>query len=120
MNSTLRPTCVNPGCGKPAMLDRGRYRVHCSHCQSASWGRWPHREGVTPFKQGRCSNESGHLGWPCPVDWDRAREHGLRVVTEIDHRDGCHTNNDPDNLQELCSICHREKSRRSGDHNRFR
>ena len=120
MIPTIRPTCVNPGCGRPAMLDRGRYRVHCSHCQRASWGGQPHREGVTPFKQGRCSNDQGRLGWPCPINWDLAQAHALRIATEIDHINGDPQDNRRENLQELCPICHREKGRRAGDYDRTR
>ena len=35
---------------------------------------------------------------------------------DIDHMDGDHTNNAPDNLQTLCANCHRLKTHLSEDH----
>ena len=60
-----RPTCINPGCGKPVTFThkdengKRRWRIHCSHCQRASYGKHPHAEGVTPYKTGKCSNIDG-------------------------------------------------------------
>jgi hypothetical protein len=38
-------------------------------------------------------------------------------MTEIDHIDGDHTNNNHDNLDELCPMCHKIKGQMSGDYN---
>lgn len=120
-----RPTCINHGCDQPAMVNRidkqgnTRWRIHCSHCQPASYGKWPHREGVTPFKTGRCSNVDSHLGFKCPVKWTKIPK-DAKGMTEIDHRDGDSSNNHPENLDELCPICHKIKGQRSGDYNGFR
>ena len=38
-----------------------------------------------------------------------------KVVLDVDHIDGDHTNNDPSNLQTLCANCHRIKTVVSGD-----
>jgi len=120
MNNT-RPTCINHGCNTHVIPMRGkisdanpRWRVHCGDCQKASYGGKPHKPGVTPFKTGKCSNTDGHLGFDCPVNWN-----GLPVwskgLTEVDHVDGDFTNNNLDNLDELCSICHQLKGQWSGD-----
>lgn len=34
---------------------------------------------------------------------------------DVDHIDGNHSNNEPDNLQTLCANCHRLKSKHNGD-----
>ena len=40
----FRPVCINHGCTKPVMQKGGTidnptgWRVHCSHCQKASYG----------------------------------------------------------------------------------
>lgn len=121
-----RPTCVNPGCKKPVMQKGGTidnptgWRVHCGHCQKASYGAHAHAVGVTPFKTGRCSNTTGHLGFPCCVDWDKAEGVGLKISTEIDHKNGDPNDNRIRNLQELCSICHKEKGKRNGDYDGYR
>lgn len=114
-----RPTCINPGCGKPVAFSntaadgRKRWRIHCSHCQKASYGKNPHAAGVTPFKTGRCSNVDQHLGFPCPINYEAAP--WMIGQTEVDHRDGNYFNNDVTNLDELCPCCHKEKGKRAGD-----
>src|SRR3990167_3076524 len=40
-----------------------------------------------------------------------------RVQLDVDHKDGNHKNNCPDNLQTICANCHRLKTVISGDHN---
>lgn len=114
-----RPICINEGCGKPVTFSRtdkeGRkkWRVHCGHCQGASYGRHPHRPGVKPYKTGKCSNQDGHLGFVCPIDYNKAP--WAVGYTEIDHKDGNHLNNTHENADELCKICHNRKSRENGD-----
>ena len=118
----FRPICINPGCGKPVMYMRKkedgtkRWRVHCCHCQAASYGKWPHRPGVTPFKTGKCKNVDGHLGFDCLIKWTRVPE-WAKGMTEVDHKNGDHTDNRPENLEELCPICHRLKGQLAGDFN---
>jgi 5-methylcytosine-specific restriction endonuclease McrA len=75
------------------------------------------RAGVLPYKANRCDNEDGKiLGMPCPVqDWNTLREIGI-PLTDLDHKDGNHHNNVPDNVQELCPICHRIKGKQNNDH----
>lgn len=113
--TNYRPICVNHGCGRLVATDGKRWRVHCSSCQKASYGGAVHRSGVTPFKTGRCSNRDGHLGFTCLIKWSRVPK-WAKGMTEIDHKDGDHTNNSPDNLDELCPICHKLKGNLQGDY----
>lgn len=114
-----RPTCINIGCGKPVTYShkdatgRKRWRVHCSHCQKASYGGHPHALGITSFKTGRCSNADGHLGFACPIDYEKAE--WMIGVTEVDHVDGNYFNNNESNLDELCPCCHKQKGKLAGD-----
>jgi hypothetical protein len=118
-----RPTCINPGCEKDAMVSRidldgrVRWRVHCSHCQAASYGKWPHRAGVTPFKTGKCGNTDGHLGFECMIKWTKVPK-WAKGMTEIDHKDGNPNNNVLENVEELCPICHKLKGQLNGDYSR--
>lgn len=112
-----RPKCVNYGCGKPAMSNGpSKWRVHCSHCQKASFGAHPHAEGVTPFKTGKCSNTDGRLGFKCLIKWSKVPK-WAKGMTEIDHKDGDRLNQVHSNLQELCPICHKLKGQMNGDTN---
>ncbi len=119
-NMPKRPTCINHGCNAPVAVMSGkitdanpRWRVHCSACQIASWGGKPHKPGVVPFKTGRCSNQDSHLGFCCPVDYDQHPE--FIGMTEVDHKNGDHTDNRKSNLDELCPMCHNLKGKRAGD-----
>jgi hypothetical protein len=117
----IRPKCINPGCNKPVTYshkdEQGnkRWRVHCGVCQKASWGGCAHPKGVTPFKTGKCSNNDGHLGFACGTDYDKAPH--LVGMTDVDHKNGNPMDNRPENLDELCPMCHKYKSKLAGDHN---
>jgi len=118
----MRPTCINYGCDSLVTYSRRnhdgtyRWRIHCSHCQAASYGKWLHRYGVLPFKQGVCSNKNGALnfGFDCPTDFSKLPK-GANGLTEIDHINGDHSDNSPQNLQELCMTCHKIKGQLFGD-----
>ena len=118
----FRPICVNHGCGRPVTYQHKnedgtkRWRVHCCHCQAASYGKWPHRSGVTPFKTGQCSNRDGHLGFDCLIKWSRVPK-WAKGMTEVDHKNGDHSDNRPENLEELCPMCHKLKGQLAGDFN---
>ena len=117
----MRPTCINHGCNELCVYSHKdtqgnpRWRVHCSHCQQARYGKHPHRSGVTPYCTGKCLNHDGHLGYPCPTNYKKAP--WAEGITEVDHKDGDCTNNDHDNLDELCHMCHKRKGKESGDYN---
>lgn len=116
----MRPTCINHGCNEDVTYSHKdtqgnpRWRIHCSHCQAASYGKWSHREGVTPYKTGKCTNVDGHLGFSCMIKWTKIPG-WAKGMTEIDHIDGNCTNNRPKNLDELCPMCHKLKGQQSGD-----
>jgi hypothetical protein len=116
----FRPICINHGCEKPVTFshknEKGnrRWRIHCGHCQGASYGRQPHAKGVTPYKTGKCTNVDGHLGFLCWQNWGLIPME-FKGRTEVDHKDGDHTNNNLDNLDELCGPCHKYKGQLSGD-----
>lgn len=122
----MRPICCNHGCNKPVCCSIGkisdpnpRWRPVCGHCQQASYGKRPYRDGVTPFVTGICSNKDGHLGFVCWTDFKKMPK-DFKGRTQIDHVDGNPTNNVLENLDELCISCHQYKGQRNGDHNGWR
>ena len=121
----FRPVCINHGCNELVTYshkdEQGnkRWRIHCSRCQRASYGGTSHAPGVTPFKTGRCANVDSHLGFRCSTNWDTIPS-WAKGMTEVDHKDKDHTNNHPDNLDELCVVCHKLKGQLNGDYQGYR
>ena len=109
-----RPQCVNTGCEKPVAWSGRRWRPHCSRCHQANYGANTLAPGVTSFKTGICSNQDAHMGWQCPIDYERSPE--FKGVTHVDHIDGNYLNNTKDNVAERCPMCHDRKSRLMGDY----
>jgi hypothetical protein len=108
-----RPLCINHGCTRSVANCGSRYRPVCSHCHAAGYGKHPYASGVTPFRKGKCVNQDGRLGFKCAINYEQAP--WAIGKTEIDHIDGNHLNNTPENSQELCSLCHKYKGMLSGD-----
>lgn len=52
------------------------------------------------------------------IDDLKVRNAAIRSVLDVDHKDGNHDNNDPDNLQTLCKICHGVKTIVNADYQR--
>ena len=120
----FRPKCINHGCTKPVTYshkdEQGnkRWRIHCGHCQGASYGRHAHASGVTPFKTGYCSNSDSHLGFACSINYKKAP--WAVGMTEVDHKNGNSNDNRLENLDELCPMCHKRKGRLLGDYNNMK
>ncbi len=111
------PTCANKGCENNVVVRDWKnysFKHICSDCKSREQkGRDP-REGVTFYKKKYCENIDGRFGFVCPV------KEGWKFPNSVlhgDHIDGDHENNNPNNLQTVCSICHHMKGMESGDFN---
>jgi hypothetical protein len=120
----FRPTCINRGCKKPVTYTKKntdgthRWISICGHCSKAQIGKISYAAGVTSYRTGICENKGGRLGFKCAVN-HKLLPKGLHI-TEIDHRNGDYTDNRLSNIQELCVVCHKIKSKLSGDLNRWK
>lgn len=115
--SSYRPRCINKNCINPVAVSKGtiylskgrEIRSVCSQCHLASYKKKPLKPGVIAHKKTKCENEDGHLGFNCSSIIH------YPGVLELDHIDGNHNNNIPENLQTLCVVCHKYKSFINGD-----
>jgi len=115
-----RPRCREPGCNNPAH-HTGTYRVNGTphyrkDCQHHHYKKSATKKGLTttdwlnsfhPYLHQRktyCENIDGRLGFVCTTTIL------LKAQLEVDHIDGNHLNNDPENLQTLCGCCHKYKT----------
>ncbi len=111
--------CINHGCNNKQAYSHTktngnkRYRPVCERCHVIGYKKKPYPPGVTPYKTGKCKNQDSHLGFVCPLDYEKAP--WAIGFTEIDHIDGNHLNNTVENTDELCPICHNRKGRENGD-----
>ena len=115
------PTCVNIGCVKPVSIrhwsDSGIPSLK-SECQKCSTARKNNTsiEGITILKKHLCENKDGILGFICPINPSRYCEFPSDCY-HMDHRDGNHEHNIPENIITICSFCHARKGKESGDFN---
>ena len=115
--SNSRPVCCNIGCDRLVHLinysstGTPTYRPYCGQCHHATMGKKPFKEGVTPIKKNYCENSDDRLGFKCATDGSELHS----CMLDLDHIDGDHYNNIPDNIQTLCKNCHSYKTKMNGD-----
>lgn len=68
--------------------------------------RHPYRK----YRKDYCENQDSRLGYTCTTTIV------IDAQLEVDHIDGNPSNNDPENLQTLCSCCHKYKTIINEDH----
>lgn len=117
-------TCTVPGCTNPKMFN-GYQKIsgrptYKSRCQPHHVQHFAEKKGMKTtewvksfhpyhrYRKNYCENAKGtHAGWlgvPCSiVEFDE-------IFLQIDHLDGDHNNNDPENLMTLCPTCHMVKT----------
>ena len=125
------PVCINHGCKRFVAVREWKYwsfKTECTSCAShRKDGRYL-KEGVyhviirkgdriVVHKKTYCENSDGHLGFHCPVDMSAWETGNFSNSLDLDHLDGDHNNNTPNNVQTICKLCHGRKSLEDGDCN---
>ena len=115
------PICINHGCdnyvairhwsiqGKPSL------KTECSKCSNMRIKGKTIR-GIIFHKKNYCENKDNIFGFTCPMDKSRYNEFPSDIY-DMDHKDGDHFNNTPENLITICKICHARKGKEQGDFN---
>ena len=114
------PQCVNPGCCRHvAVRDWKNWSIksECSTCIKArtSGVFGAAMDGITIHKKDYCENIDGRLGWVCPVPAESWKALGMLNALDLEHLDGDHFNNSPDNVDTCCKLCHGKKSEINND-----
>jgi hypothetical protein len=104
----MKNICINEGCTRIRhSVGKNKFRSVCYHCHRAYRGHWDYTYGVKPLMKNYCENIDGRLGFKCTatiVD---------KCQIDMDHIDNNNNNNSIDNIQFLCSNCHRYKTKKA-------
>ena len=115
------PQCINKGCTKSVAIRHWSaqgdpsLKTECCTC-SRSRIKGKTIPGITFHKKNYCENKDCILGFKCPMDPERYGEFPSDIY-DMDHKDGNHHNNVPENLITICKVCHSRKGKESGDFN---
>jgi 5-methylcytosine-specific restriction endonuclease McrA len=124
MKAAMRGKCKTPGCNSHLTLWKGPgEKEYCDPCQrnfAAFGGMATPSKAYSQLRQTSCSD----CGFD-PAKLPRVKKYKesdpkkynslLRAALTVDHIDGNHENNEPDNLVTLCSNCHNIKTIEYGD-----
>jgi len=114
------PTCINSGCIRPVQVrcwTNWSFKTECGTCYKAraTGIKGKAMEGIVIHKKQFCENHDSHLGWKCPVPKASWLKLGMLQSLDLEHVDGNHDNNDPENVKTICKLCHAKKSMKYGD-----
>lgn len=111
------PKCINIGCDNDVAVRtwlNWSFKSECSRCQNLRKNNLI-QDNIIIHKKNYCENYDGHLGFKCPVpnkdNWIGFEKGCL----DLDHIDGNHDNNIPENVKTYCKLCHNRKSIETGD-----
>ena len=115
------PKCVNTGCSRFVSVRHWNdglipsLKTECAICATAR-KNGKTLEGISFAKKDSCENKDGRLGFICPCDQTRYTEYPSDCY-HMDHINGNHGDNRPENIMTLCMMCHTMKGKREGDFN---
>lgn len=123
LSSALVTICQAPGCEDHISVYTGpNSKKYCRKHQLECYEYGGLARGSKPYSIGKTSVCS-----MCKVDFaehpqikaitdEETRNRALRSIMTTDHIDGNHDNNDPSNIQHLCSNCHNIKTTTEKDY----
>ena len=115
------PYCINQGCEKNVAIRHWTaqhipsLKTECNRC-STNRKKGNKIDGIIYHKKDYCENKDNILGFICPIDKSRYGEFPTDIY-DMDHIDGDHHNNTPENVITICKVCHARKGKESGDYN---
>lgn len=106
---TGKPKCVVEGCERPGQ-HQGKYRkdgstIYRAKCHLHNALQYNMEGAHKLFKKNICENIDGRLGFVCTTTTLDSCQ------LEVDHVNNNHKDNDPANLDTLCSCCHKYKTK---------
>jgi hypothetical protein len=111
----LLPLCINSGCDNFVVVRDWKnwsFKSECSRCEN-SRKKGKDIPGVIRHKKTYCENIDSRLGWTCPVpkeEWPN-----FQSSLDLDHLNGDHQDNRPENVDTYCKLCHGRKTILEGD-----
>ena len=120
-SNKIIPQCINNGCVREVCIRHWSaqgdpsLKTECSQC-STSRIKGKTLPGIIFHKKNYCENKDSILGFKCPMDPDRYSEFPSDIY-DMDHKDGNHHNNIPENIITICKVCHSRKGKEAGDFN---
>ena len=114
LDGHVKPYCINAGCENDVRWREKKYwsmKSECSRCENAR-KKGIDIPGVQAAKKTYCENRDNILSFPCPIKpeaWEG--ENYFKDSLDLDHIDGNHDNNIPENIRTLCKLCHTFNSR---------
>jgi hypothetical protein len=109
----LKPECINIGCNNDVKWREPLNWSIKSECSGCTTARIKEKTipGITIWKKTYCENVDGNLGFACPVNVEAWIGGHFKDSLDLDHIDGDHYNNIPENVRTLCKLCHNRSSR---------
>ena len=120
-NGNTIPKCINHGCDREVSIRHWSkqgdpsLKTECSRCSTCRI-QGKTITGIEFHKKKYCQNKDSILGFKCPMNPELYNAFPSDCY-DMDHKDGDHHNNLPENLITICKVCHARKGKESGDFN---
>jgi len=113
------PKCINSNCNNNVLIRHWSIqgipslKTECGKCAKYRING-KIIDNIVFHKKHYCENKDSIFGFKCPMDESRYSEFPSDIY-DMDHIDGNHNNNYPNNLITVCKICHARKGKENND-----